>query len=192
MVAQDIRGMISFTEGLGLAVAVVSALFGYLAWRSSRKSVRLSEEQLRLAQEQYEMRPVLEVSEEKLLDFLDAVEDPLDVQLNYDALPDKMLRVTLINRGRTFADSIAGWLYFDPDYLEPDDRFGDGSTDEDLVEGLFRVQISGRGHYLLPNINDVLVFDVAVKVLSSGESRIKCEFAPMAGDSIKADLEVSL
>lgn len=137
----------SFAEWLGLFIGLVSALFGYLAWRTSRRSVRVSEEQLRLAQEQAEMRPELEVSEAELLDFLDAVKDPQGRQVYYyydDPLPDKVLRISIVNRGRTPAHKISGWIYFDPDYLKPDDRHGDGVTADDLTsEGLFRVEGSG-------------------------------------------------
>jgi hypothetical protein len=49
-----------------------SLLFAFLAWRSSQRSVQVSEDQLKLAREQAALRPEVVVSEMQLIGLREA------------------------------------------------------------------------------------------------------------------------
>ena len=94
-------------------------------------------------------------------------------------LPDKVVQIELVNRGRTAAYEVTGWVLLNADYLEPLAYFLDGYADE---SGFFRVEVGGgEESTVLPTANDSLVFRIAVKVLSRGRTRIEYEFASRAG-----------
>jgi hypothetical protein len=60
-VEEDLR-RVSTAEVIGILFTGVGILFAFFAWRTARRSVQVSEEQLRLAREQTAMRPKLGVS----------------------------------------------------------------------------------------------------------------------------------
>lgn len=245
-------------EGLGLLVAGISALFGYLAWRSARTSVRVSEEQLRLAEEQSEQRPALEVvsllwafpkssiiekvrlvekvrqrknlepeegkplSPSDLLSRVvtqkypapEEIPTPEDVVAEREAedytgpLPDTVLEVILVNRGRIAASEITGWLYFDPACVKPLEFFGDFEASTILVYAghriEHRVKVGGdKDSTLFPSPlsggldhpRDYLHFHVPVSIRSKSlpvTTTIKYEFATPIGHSIRGEHQLQL
>ncbi len=245
----------------GLAL-VATVVYGEIQRRAQRRDRQIAQEQLRLAREQAEMRPVLEVAEVRLLDVSDVEEleeyvrpirefraersekerrereregkekqqkqersKGLDIskldskELEAESgegaswpgilsgltpqvqfpdlihrssasepyegpLPDKVVRIKLVNQGRTAAYEVTGWIYFDHAHLEPVDEFGDGYDVEVLKDGWCKVAVGGgTGCSLLPTVNDPLSFDIAVKVHSLGKTQIEYEFTTPQGDN---------
>jgi len=239
-------------EGLTLLFAflavAVGVVYGEITRRgqrrqqeSQRKQEELAQEQLSLAHAQAEMRPILEVSEVRLLEVEEIEElqeevtiiekrrrelekesaDELAREAQAEAvrqerkmfpsipswsdlaqptppilptpyaredpyegsLPNKVVQIELVNRGRTAAYEVTGWVLFDADYIEPLDYFLDGYANEGGFEsGFFRVEVGGgEESTLLPTANDSLIFRIAVRTLSAGETYIEYEFASRAG-----------
>lgn len=120
-----------------------------------------------------------------LLDESDPYEGPM---------PDKVLKVVLINSGRTAAYEVAGWLTFDPRHVEPLDHFCDGLADvRASKDEPFRVQLGGReDDNLLPTSNDFLVYEVALKVRSTDATSVGYEFVSRAGKDSEGSWELKI
>src|SRR5215218_3497730 len=97
-----------------------------------------------------------------------SIRDPHKLyQQEYDGpYPDKVLRVTLGNKGKTAALDISGQLYFDSTYLRPLDFPDLDANVEDEGEGTNKVDLyTSEGSWFLPAPTDErLTFDVAVLV----------------------------
>lgn len=101
-------------------------------------------------------------------------------------LPDKVVRIELVNRGRTAAYEITGWIHFDPAHLEPVEEYLDAYDVDEQDDEPSKARVGGgEASYLLPNANDALVFDIAVKVNSPGETRVEYEFTTPQGEDEK-------
>ena len=101
--------------------------------------------------------------------------------------PDRALRVTVVNKGKTAALDVSGQLYLDPAHLEPFDFPGLNADVEVHEDGTYRVNLhTSEGSRLLPAPTDEeLTFDVAMLVKKSGTTSIRYAFATPQGDHVE-------
>lgn len=198
-------------EVLGIVAPVLSivlgaggVLFAFLAGRTSRKSVRVSEEQLRLAREQAEMRPILEVE--------CYVEPPEE---RGHAAP---LVVEVANGGKAAASDVHGWIRMEAEKLgpyepppDPPPRTGTSffenpvtyvspptskrswgsifAEDQEPEDGFYEAQVYERGR-LLPNV--VRAFRIDADVRAEGKAKIAYRVVCAEGAESKATVEVEV
>lgn len=108
-------------------------------------------------------------------------------QQDYDGpFPDWVLRVTVVNKGKTAALDVSGQLYLNPDHLEPLDFPGLDGNVEAQEDGTHQVSVyTGEGSRLLPAPTDEeLTFDVAVLV-KQPTTNIRYAFATPQGDHVE-------
>jgi hypothetical protein len=218
---------------VGVSIGGGALVFAFLAWLNSRKCVKvaqrslgISEEQLGLARQQVETRPVLEVTEVRLLEpeeaegvdeLLREVEEerarerewaekseqverlPLAKRLleedelseeytdlfakeRYQGpLPDKVVRVDLVNRGGAAAFGVAGWVYLESSHLEPLEYFSGGKVFNNRV-GAYRVKVGDERDILLTPGGEYS-FDIAVSVRSPGTTWVLYDLSSPMGSS---------
>lgn len=109
-------------------------------------------------------------------------------QQDYEGpLPDWVLRVTVVNKGKIAALDVSGQLYLDPDHLVPLDFPGLDGNIEAQENGTHQVNVyTGEGSRLLPGPTDEeLTFDVAVLVKNPGTTHIRYAFATPQGDNVE-------
>lgn len=107
---------------------------------------------------------------------------------NYEGpYPDWVLRVTVVNKGRTAALNVSGQLYFDAAQLEPFDFPGLNGNVEAQDDGTHQVSVyAGEGSRLLPAPTDEeMTFDIAVLVKQPGTTSIRYAFATPQGDHVE-------
>jgi len=97
--------VVNLAEWIGVLVGAGGLVFAALAWWSSRRSVRLSEEQLKLAREQAERHPELK--------------GRVWVKPGLRNPAFGRLIVEVANTGKTAAHHVHGWIYFDANHLSP-------------------------------------------------------------------------
>jgi hypothetical protein len=112
----------------------------------------------------------------------------LIAQQDYEGpFPDKVLRITLVNRGRTAALDIAGQIFLDSNYVQPLDFPGLDGNVEVEENGTYQVSLyTGEGSRLLPApTSEELTFDIAVLVKNSGTTQVRYAFATPQGDHVE-------
>jgi hypothetical protein len=185
------------------AIAAVSVLvtiiYGEIQRRGQASQRRQSEEQLRLAREQAEQRPVLMISDMQLITLRDArvpddyivayqqasVQRELDIQQGLEPTspppPDRVLRFNLSNRGRVAATDVIGKLFLNPAFLQPPAMLLPTPiacpyvVSEEKNDGSFVVSMARQREPLLPG-GDPLVCEVAVRVRVGGQTTVGYEF----------------
>lgn len=106
----------------------------------------------------------------------------LIAQQDYDGpIPNKVLRVTLANKGKATAKEVSGLLCIDTNYLQPLDFPGLDGDVEDKGQGICKVNL-----YIseVSSIEENPTFDIAVLVKATGTTNIKYTFATPQGDSV--------
>lgn len=214
-------------ETLNILLSGVAALTGVAAvclsiWHNRQRSRereedrRLVEEQLTLAREQSEMRPLLRVRDVRLLvprdsEALDgSVEprwvnrlrnvgkvNPLDLVMTFlqqgrlmDTLAiDKAVVVEIANEGKAAAHLMTGWVYLDADRLEPIKPFG--GPDVSRESGEYRVALIGDQRATVIPPGRAVTLRAHVAVLSPGETRIRYDFVSSEGSETRGDWKVS-
>jgi hypothetical protein len=184
-------GKVTLVGWISVLVGAGALVFAYLAWRVSQK-------QLRLAQEQAKMRPELAISEMQLIELREAgldghyivsyqkekVQREQDIQRGVQPTspppPDRVLRFKLYNRGRVAATHVTGKLFFPATHLQPPAMvlptasFGYGVSEEPR-DGDFVVRMSPLAAPLLPG-DDPVIFDIAVSVRAAGSTSVRYEY----------------
>jgi len=110
--------------------------------------------------------------------------DPtLIAQRTYDGpIPNKVLRVTVVNRGKVAAPDLFGQLYFESAHLSPLEFPGlDGEVDAVVQEGRYKVEV-GIDEELLPGpAAGEHIFRVAVSTHAPGKTSVRCTFTTSQG-----------
>lgn len=104
-------------------------------------------------------------------------------QQNYKGpIPNKVLRVTLANKGKATAKEVSGLLCIDTNYLQPLDFPGLDGDVEEKGQGICKVSL-----YIseVSSIEEMVTFDIAVLIKSTGKTHIKYTFATSQGDDIE-------
>ena len=115
-------------------------------------------------------------------------DDLLLAQQDYEGpFPDKVLRVTLTNKGKTAALDVSGQLYLNSNHLQPWDFPGLDGGVEIEENGTYQVKLyTHEGSRLLPAPTDEeFTFDVAVLVKNTGTTNVKYAFATPQGDHVE-------
>jgi hypothetical protein len=110
--------------------------------------------------------------------------DPtLIAQRNYDGpIPNKVLGVTVVNRGKVAAPDLFGQLYFESAHLSPLEFPGlDGEVDTVVQEGRYKVDV-GIDEELLPGpAAGEHIFRVGVSTHAPGKTSVRCTFTTSQG-----------
>ena len=110
--------------------------------------------------------------------------DPtLIAQRNYDGpIPNKVLRVTVVNSGKVAAPDLFGQLYLESAHLCPLEFPGlDGEVDIDVQEGRYKVEV-GIDEELMPApAEEEHTFRVAVSTHAPGKTSVRCTFTTSQG-----------
>jgi hypothetical protein len=210
LVAEGVRALTWEVATFWVAVATVVAaagsvlatvVYGEIQRRGQASQRRQSEEQLRLAREQAERRPVLVVSDMQLITLQDAgvpgdyivsyqqasVQREQNIQEGREPTsspsppPNRVLRFRLSNRGRVAATHVGGEIFLDPAFLQPPAMLLPTpiacpyAVSEEPIDGYFEVSIARQQEPLLPG-SDPLVCDVAVRVRAGGQTTVGYEF----------------
>ena len=114
--------------------------------------------------------------------------DPtLIAQRNYDGLiPNKVLHVTVVNKGKVAATDLFGQLYLESAHLCPLEFPGlDGDVDTNVQEGSYKVEV-GIDEGLLPApAEGEHTFRVGVLTQVPGKTSVRCTFTTSQGYPIE-------
>ncbi len=176
---------------------------------------RLVEEQLTLARDQVEMRPDLCVVDVSLRepDDSDAMEGSVDPhwiaklrnlrevsplsmvstflqqgRLYDKTIGEKVVVVTLANKGRTAAHVVTGWVHLEAHRLEPTKPSGGRSVS--LEGGEYRVAVVGEKVVTLAPRRS-LTFRIVVAVFGTGATSVRYDFVSSEGQEAQGSYEVS-
>lgn len=211
---KDATFWVAVTSAAIVALSVlVTIVYGEIQRRGQARQQRQSEEQLRLAREQAELQPKLEVYDMQLITLRDAgVPDEYIVSYQQASVqreqaieqgitptspppPNGVLRFKISNRGRVAATQVAGKLFLRSAHLRvpanilPSAQFSYGISDE-TKDGCFVVCTQRLPEPLL-NGGEPVTFDIAVGVRDTAKTSIGYEFVSAEG-GIPAKGEVPL
>jgi hypothetical protein len=115
---------------------------------------------------------------------------------NYKGMfPTSVVEIELVNRGKTAAHQITGWLHFEAS-MRPLDFPGLDATVEDIrdADGFYRAEVGGgEGSKLLSSSSETLTYRVGLFVAAPGTTAtLKYEFKTPEGDGIVGEEQIKL
>ncbi len=161
----------SFVVGL---IAAIAAIYG----------VVYSRQQLKIAREQSESHPILAVKEVRLIDFENV--QPLGLAVSP---PNKLVSVSLINRGKVTAFGTRGRILFDSPHVMPLEENatigyysgGGKSIIQRNEEGQYEVWIGRQDPLVIPEGGEYHI-EIPIQVRSDGPMVIRYSLStPMDG-----------
>jgi hypothetical protein len=178
---------VNLPDWIGVLVGVLSVFFALLAWLSSQRSVRISEEQLEIAREEAEREPELEAT--------------VKFRPSKSMFSKRNeLVVEVANTGRAAAHGLHGWIDLGAEMLKPVEVLPSGpdvfewdmspSRYEPVPEkGFYKTEIWNNGN-LMPGAQ--IAISLRVEVLAWGETAVRCRFVTSEGAELEEEFRLQV
>jgi hypothetical protein len=204
------RKQLTLAEELNAARPVLELTKASFLWPRSGETV----ENIRLVWAIRKQREMLQSEREIPSDIMRTIavaqsqdRSKYEAAVNYDGpLPDTQLSLLLTNRGKVAASEVTGWIYFNPEHIQPLQFFGGFEEQTNIISSddapdLVRIKVGGnKDDTLFPSSPDGAALDqhhftISVSIKADKlpiTTPIRYEFAAPSGYSMQGETSIEI